>query len=454
MSLGADAHSQVLDLLVKTMKPENWVSLVVSREQNFEADSTLYPPLHFAAEKGHVAITRALLRAGANRGLRYGSEQMSPLDTAAHQGHVEVVRLLIEHDGGVDVNATGATGFSPLHFAASTGKAETVQLLLLHGADRNALDGTGHAPVSLAAMKGHVAVTQALLSGCSRSDVNRRYRPADVSLLDWAASRGHVDVLKTIVEFGGGGVVDVNAQTSNGRTALHLASLGDNSDVVDVLVEAGARVEARHASMDTPLHYAACTLSGDVTAALLRHGADVNAQNRSHLTPLYRAAGRAGTDGSAEVVDILLRSGADETIADMEGFTPQDFAESKLEDEQIFGVGESEAELERVLMLLMNAPADRAWRRRRFLVLCRAFPDRVQLSQQGITTATTTSRGGSGNSVSNNSRLCVARTAPMTRRRAKLVKLAQAEADWARLSDMLLTGWGEEAIFRMIVGYL
>lgn len=34
----------------------------------------------------------------------------------------------------------------------------------------------------------------------------------------------------------------------------------------------------------------------------------------------------------------------------------------------------------RVLELLTNAPADRAWRRRLPLVICRARPDRIQLS--------------------------------------------------------------------------
>lgn len=452
MAIEGEAHVKLLDLLAKAMKPESWVSLVISREKDFEADNTLYPPLHFAAIKGHVAITQALLHAGASRSLRYGSEQMSPLDTAAYQGHVGVVRLLIEHDGGIDVNAAGATGYSPLHFAASTGKTETVQLLLLHGADRHALENTGHSPACLAVLKGHVAVMRTLLTGCSRSDVNRRYRPAEVSLLDLAVSCGHMDLLRAIVKFGGGGVVDVNAATSNGRTALHLASLANNSGVVDVLVEAGAHVEARHATMDTPLHYAACALSGGVSLALLRHGADVNAQNRYKSTPLCRAADKAGTQGSAEVVDILLRSGADETAVDIDGATPQDLVEFKLaEEEQAPGVVEDEEDMERVHTLLVNAPADRAWRRRKFLVLCRTFPERVCLSQQGITSSV---GGGGGNSMSRSRAHVVAGTAPRTRRRARLEKLVQAEADWARLSDMLLTGWGEEAIFRAIVGYL
>ena len=38
-------------------------------------------------------------------------------------------------------------------------------------------------------------------------------------------------------------------------------------------------------------------------------------------------------------------------------------------------------DVERVRELLANAPADRAWRRRGYLVLCRAHPDRVQQNQ-------------------------------------------------------------------------
>ena len=38
-------------------------------------------------------------------------------------------------------------------------------------------------------------------------------------------------------------------------------------------------------------------------------------------------------------------------------------------------------DLERVHGLLVNAPADRAWRRRGYLVLCNAHPDSVQQEQ-------------------------------------------------------------------------
>ncbi len=70
------------------------------------------------------------------------------------------------------------------------------------------------------------------------------------------------------------------------------------------------------------------------------------------------------------MVDFLLRSGANETILDSDGKTAAD----------IVGEGVYEMvrwDVERVRKLLANAPADRAWRRRGCLVLCRAHPDRL-----------------------------------------------------------------------------
>ncbi|CAM9716869.1 unnamed protein product, partial [Hapterophycus canaliculatus] len=312
-------------------------------------------PLHFVTLHGHTAVARALLDAGAKKNVRYGEEQVSPLDVAAHQGHVEVLGLMIEHGGGTDVNASGATGYSPIHFAASAGRGEAVKLLLRHGADRHLLEGKGYSPVCFAAMNNHLAVMQILLKGCGREEVNRRYGTREMSLIDLVIGAGHVDILRAIIGFGGGGVVDVHCSSSNGRTALHTAALGKEAGAIDVLVEAGARVQARDLSAATPLHHASGTLDREVVAALLLHGADPNALNNLHQTPLHLVASQVGAPGTSEVVDLLLRSGANETIADFEGDTAADLVD--------------DGDAGRVVTLLANAPADRAWRRRRFLVM-------------------------------------------------------------------------------------
>lgn len=107
--------------------------------------------------------------------------------------------------------------------------------------------------------------------------------------------------------------------------------------------------------------------------ALLKHGADVNVVNEEDgFTPLFRATSNPEVPEAVEVVDALLRSGADETVVGKDGDTALEVVWTWTDEEQLVT-----EDYERVCELLENAPTDRAWRRRGFLVLCRAHPDRL-----------------------------------------------------------------------------
>ena len=122
----------------------------------------------------------------------------------------------------------------------------------------------------------------------------------------------------------------------------------------------------------------------------MKHGADINARDDEDQTALFDVASLTGGQGAAEMVDLLLRSGADETITGKEGQTPADvvgqwFKECADEDPLV-------EEIERVRRLLANAPADRAWRRRGYLVMCRALPDRMRQVQESRSGQVTVAR--------------------------------------------------------------
>lgn len=87
------------------------------------------------------------------------------------------------------------------------------------------------------------------------------------------------------------------------------------------------------------------------------------------------------------MVGLLLRSGANETSPNKYGKTAADMAAVCVDEE-----GQLGDDVERVHELLANAPADRAWRHRGYLVLCRAHSDRMQQVHEGSCTGTT---GGS-----------------------------------------------------------
>ena len=94
----------------------------------------------------------------------------------------------------------------------------------------------------------------------------------------------------------------VNARYKNSlyreQTALHLAS---TAEVVEILIAAGAELEARETVGLTPLHTAA---NAEVAQALIDAGAEVMAENSKGLTPLHLAE-------NAAVAEVLIANGAD-----------------------------------------------------------------------------------------------------------------------------------------------
>ena len=313
-----------------------------------------------AIRRGHREIVSDLVGAGAGIG--------DALHEAVRGGHGDIVSDLVESGASL---AKGADGHTPLHNAVAWGETEIAKLLVLKGADKDAFDEGNWTPLYLAVFHGEPDVVLALLT--AGADMSIRCGPTKTSLTHRAALQGNVEMLRLVIEHG----ADVEAVDADGNTALHYAGGSNDTEFVDVLVEAGANLEARDSIGCTPLHAAASELKHEGVVCLLKHGAKINAQDSSLRTTLMHSAVKAGKPGAAEMVDSLLRAGADETIVDRLGLKAVDMIGT---DVGLYQVCLAE-DFERVHELLANAPADRAWRRRGYLVLCRAHPDRVQQGQ-------------------------------------------------------------------------
>ena len=68
-----------------------------------------------------------------------------------------------------------------------------------------------------------------------------------------AASGGYADIVKLLIDHG----ANVNAKSSVGNTALTYACCGGYEDVVKILLDAGADVEHQNENGHTPLMEAA-----------------------------------------------------------------------------------------------------------------------------------------------------------------------------------------------------
>ncbi len=107
-------------------------------------------PLYFAAQSGHLEISKMLLEAGADPSAL--SQWGTPLHIAARRGHVEIVRALL--DQGSDSNAKGGDYLNtPMQDAAIKGDVEVGKLLLKFGADVNARNRWFQPPIHFAAKK-------------------------------------------------------------------------------------------------------------------------------------------------------------------------------------------------------------------------------------------------------------------------------------------------------------
>ena len=142
----------------------------------------------------------------------------------------------------------------------------------------------------------------------------------DATVAD-AAMRSDVEAVRVLVKQG----ADVNEAQGDGMTALHWAGVRGSAEIAEILINAGASVDAKtRLGAYTPLHLAARRRYAPVVSVLLAAGADANAATSTgDVTPLHFAAAA----GNVEVVTALLDSGADMNVAERQwGHTPLMFA--------------------------------------------------------------------------------------------------------------------------------
>ncbi|XP_028409492.1 ankyrin-3-like [Dendronephthya gigantea] len=122
-------------------------------------------------------------------------------------------------------------------------------------------------------------------------------------------------IVKFLVKYCG---ADLSCKDESGKTALHLAVIGGETDFVKYFVEqCGVDVNDKEKKGRTALNYAVTKYTPEIVKDLVEHGADVNAKDNNGWTVLHHAV----TKGVPEIVKYLVEHGADVNEVKNNGWT-------------------------------------------------------------------------------------------------------------------------------------
>ena len=240
--------------------------------------------LHWAAMKNDLALTEALLAAGADVKATTRVEALTPLLVASGTGNAPVIAALLK--AGADANAPNDLGSTPLMLASGSGNVDAVKALLTAGANVNAKDAKmGQTALMFAAGLNRDAVIRALAAKGADLNAVSVVTRLQKALFDEEGNPIPAPRAGQVTAQAQGGAA---ATFMGGWSALHFAARDGSMAAVKALAESGANVSIPGAGDKTsPLVMAIENGHFDLAKYLVEKGADVTVANDSGLTPVY-----------------------------------------------------------------------------------------------------------------------------------------------------------------------
>jgi len=297
--------------------------------------------LHVAAQGGHLDTIQLLIEAGAEVEVK-DEEDRSALLLAVKGNYGEVASMLVQH--GADPNTPYVDDEGESHNllmdAIIVENIEFAVLLIQNGADIGNEDEHKVSTLLQASHRGLTEVVKALLE--KNSDKEYLNKPSDegITPLIAASSEGHLDIVMLLL----GVNAEVDAKDEDQTTAVMAASARGHIPIAEALIAAKADVNLQNVDGHTALMFAyngksqvetlferyrqfvdETQVENDSSQKMIG-GSEVEEQKDDDLVdggtgPIIEEALKNHTN----LVDMLLKAGADDSLKDKEGHAAKDF---------------------------------------------------------------------------------------------------------------------------------
>jgi ankyrin repeat protein len=282
---GADPNAEDVDMYTPLMQARSLECVEILLAAGASVDRADQVGTEVVHHHSDPEILGRLQNAGAPLNPAQPSSRTA-LHRAAENGDVPLARYLLEQ--GADVNGATLWGLTPLMSAAEHGRVDVMQLLLSAGSDFEAVDTSGRTALFYAAAP----------EGFTAFELMQEFDGHEWSALPDGLDPELAETMRETLESVKSSGIEMETPDFGYRPS-------DGVAAIEILVDAGACVEARDEAGSTPLLLAARCGRPPRVAALLHLGADVDARDNEGKSAVDQVASHHDPDQGAQILRIL-----------------------------------------------------------------------------------------------------------------------------------------------------
>ena len=272
-------------LLLAIIKEQTEIALLLARGgadvNHAEQTKQARLPIHVAAKYGNVEIVKALVENGASVH-SIDNDSMTALHVACYEGHLDLVKYLI--DAGAHLNCPDGRGRSPLFNAIGYNHVDVVKYLISEGGIVNCVDNIGWTPLIESVVCGYFDLVTVLLNNCANVHIPDRNGNTPLHhACSRLSSAQQMCLIATNIDYNMRHLSTLTPVTQ--RAIRHIYSYV--YEIVQVLIDFGAEVNAKNVDEETCLDIAVTTEKHQVINMIISAGGEFSYVEQWVPTGIY-----------------------------------------------------------------------------------------------------------------------------------------------------------------------